>query len=168
MNVRLVTTGTVVVLIHMVVLGGMLVAVKFDGSESAGKAPADQTDYKVASANPGIPTGGLPPVADPSARPSGPGSSTYVKPPTNPNVVPLPPNNNMAQPNNTTTTNNSTTNNTATAGADGVRYHVVKSGDSFWKLSKQYNVKIDDLLSANGFSKKDTLQVGVRLKIPGS
>ena len=47
---------------------------------------------------------------------------------------------------------------------DGV--YTVKSGDSFWKIAKKYNLKTKTLLDANNMTGKETLQIGQKLIIP--
>lgn len=44
-------------------------------------------------------------------------------------------------------------------------YRVMK-GDSFWKISRQFDVSLKDLLDANGAAKDDILQIGQELQIP--
>ncbi|MFA6715366.1 MAG: LysM peptidoglycan-binding domain-containing protein [Victivallaceae bacterium] len=48
--------------------------------------------------------------------------------------------------------------------ADGV--YVIKSGDSFWKIAKKYNIKTKTLLEANNMTGKEVLQIGQKLVIP--
>jgi len=43
-------------------------------------------------------------------------------------------------------------------------FHVVKEGESLWKISRQYKVKVDDLVKMNGLE-KDSLFPGMTLKI---
>ncbi|MBU6384095.1 MAG: LysM peptidoglycan-binding domain-containing protein [Verrucomicrobia bacterium] len=45
------------------------------------------------------------------------------------------------------------------------RYHVVKEGESLWKISRQYKVKVDELVRINGLE-KDSLYPGMTLKLP--
>lgn len=45
--------------------------------------------------------------------------------------------------------------------------HTVKSGDSLWRISRQYDVSLDDLLAANNLRKDSVLKVGQVLRIPG-
>ncbi len=45
------------------------------------------------------------------------------------------------------------------------RFHVVKDGESLWKISRQYKVKVDDLVKLNGLE-KDSLFPGMTLKLP--
>ena len=47
---------------------------------------------------------------------------------------------------------------------DGI--YVVKSGDSFWKIAKRYNLKTKTLLDANNMTGKETLNIGQKLIIP--
>ena len=44
--------------------------------------------------------------------------------------------------------------------------YTVKSGDSFWKIAKRYNLKTKTLLDANNMTGKETLQIGQKLIIP--
>jgi LysM repeat protein len=44
--------------------------------------------------------------------------------------------------------------------------YTVKSGDSFWKIAKRYNLKTKTLLKANNMTGKEVLQVGQKLIIP--
>jgi hypothetical protein len=46
-----------------------------------------------------------------------------------------------------------------------VCYHVVKEGESLWKISRQYKVKVDDIIKVNDLE-KDALYPGMTLKIP--
>ena len=45
------------------------------------------------------------------------------------------------------------------------RKHVVKEGETFWKIARMYDVKVDDLVSANEID-KNHLRVGMTLNIP--
>jgi len=45
------------------------------------------------------------------------------------------------------------------------RFHVVKDGESLWKISRQYKVKVDEIVKLNGLE-KDSLYPGMTLKIP--
>ncbi len=47
---------------------------------------------------------------------------------------------------------------------DGV--YTVKSGDSFWKIARKYNLKTGTLLDANNMTGKEILQIGQKLIIP--
>ena len=47
---------------------------------------------------------------------------------------------------------------------DGI--YVVKSGDSFWRIAKRYNLKTKTLLDANNMTGKETLSIGQKLIIP--
>lgn len=46
-----------------------------------------------------------------------------------------------------------------------VRYHVVKEGESLWKISRQYKVKVDEIVKLNELE-KDSLYPGMTLKLP--
>lgn len=46
-----------------------------------------------------------------------------------------------------------------------VKHHVVKDGESLWRISKMYNVKVDDLVRLNDLE-KDRLYPGMTLRIP--
>jgi len=43
-------------------------------------------------------------------------------------------------------------------------YHIVKDGESLWKIARQYSVKVDDLVRINGLE-KDRLYPGMTLKV---
>lgn len=45
------------------------------------------------------------------------------------------------------------------------RHHVVKDGESLWKIARLYNVKVDDLVRLNDLE-KDRLYPGMTLRIP--
>lgn len=45
------------------------------------------------------------------------------------------------------------------------RFHIVKEGESLWKISRQYKVKVDELVKLNGLE-KDSLFPGMTLKLP--
>lgn len=44
--------------------------------------------------------------------------------------------------------------------------HIVREGDSLWRLSRQYGVSMQSLMRANGLTETSILQVGMRLVIP--
>ncbi|MCG9696544.1 LysM peptidoglycan-binding domain-containing protein [Shewanella sp. Isolate11] len=43
--------------------------------------------------------------------------------------------------------------------------HVVQSGDSLWKIAKQYKVKVSSLAKWNGMAPRDTLRLGQKLVV---
>ncbi len=45
------------------------------------------------------------------------------------------------------------------------RFHVVKEGESLWKISRQYKLKIDEIVQLNGLE-RDSLFPGMTLKLP--
>jgi hypothetical protein len=45
------------------------------------------------------------------------------------------------------------------------RFHVVKDGESLWKISRQYKVKVDEIVKLNALE-KDSLFPGMTLKLP--
>jgi len=45
------------------------------------------------------------------------------------------------------------------------RYHVVKEGESLWKISRQYKVKVDEIVKLNELE-RDSLFPGMTLKLP--
>lgn len=45
------------------------------------------------------------------------------------------------------------------------RFHIVKEGESLWKISRQYKVKVDDIVKLNALE-KDSLFPGMTLKLP--
>ncbi|MGB7978520.1 MAG: LysM peptidoglycan-binding domain-containing protein [Chlamydiales bacterium] len=53
----------------------------------------------------------------------------------------------------------------APATAPSSRFHVVKEGESLWKISRQYKVKVDEIVKLNGLE-KDSLFPGMTLKLP--
>jgi LysM repeat protein len=44
--------------------------------------------------------------------------------------------------------------------------HTVKSGESVWRIAKQYNLTEKDLMSLNGISDPSKLKAGQVLKLP--
>lgn len=44
-------------------------------------------------------------------------------------------------------------------------YYIVKSGDSFWEIAKQFNISVQQLTRWNKLSPKDTLRLGQKLVI---
>ncbi|MBN1449447.1 MAG: LysM peptidoglycan-binding domain-containing protein [Anaerolineales bacterium] len=54
----------------------------------------------------------------------------------------------------------------ATPDADGVIYHVVQAGQSFWSIAIAYQITIQDLETWNNTSRETPLQAGQRLFIP--
>ena len=45
-----------------------------------------------------------------------------------------------------------------------IKYHRVRSGDSLWRISKNYGVSINQLCALNGISRKKTLRVGQMIR----
>ncbi len=45
------------------------------------------------------------------------------------------------------------------------RFHIVKEGESLWKISRQYKVKVDEIVKLNELE-KDSLFPGMTLKLP--
>src|SRR4029079_13794017 len=47
------------------------------------------------------------------------------------------------------------------------QYHTVKTGDNPWKIAKQYNIKVDELLKWNNLDeeKARNLKIGDKLKV---
>ncbi|MFA5199364.1 MAG: N-acetylmuramoyl-L-alanine amidase [Candidatus Omnitrophota bacterium] len=45
-------------------------------------------------------------------------------------------------------------------------FHVVAPGETLWRISKMYNVKMEDIIRANGLRKPKELEMGQRLLIP--
>ncbi len=45
------------------------------------------------------------------------------------------------------------------------RFHVVKEGESLWKISRQYKVKVNEIVQLNGLE-KESLFPGMTLKLP--
>lgn len=55
----------------------------------------------------------------------------------------------------------------ATPDAEGMVYHEVKAGQSFWAIAVAYKITINDLEEWNNISRASSLQVGQVLFIPG-
>lgn len=49
--------------------------------------------------------------------------------------------------------------------ASSARFHVVKDGESLWKISRQYKVKVEEIVKLNALE-KDALYPGMTLKLP--
>jgi membrane-bound lytic murein transglycosylase D len=47
----------------------------------------------------------------------------------------------------------------------GGRTHVVRRGESLWRIARRYGVKLDDIMSWNGLLRSSTLQIGQKLVI---
>ena len=47
----------------------------------------------------------------------------------------------------------------------GIRIYLIEKGDSLWKISRRFGMKIDNLCRLNNLSKKDALQVGRLIKV---
>lgn len=54
---------------------------------------------------------------------------------------------------------------TESTGETSIQYHTVGEGESLWKISRQYKVKVDDIVLLNGID-KDKLYPGMSLRIP--
>uniref|UniRef100_A0A7V3YLE9 LysM peptidoglycan-binding domain-containing protein n=1 Tax=Candidatus Caldatribacterium californiense TaxID=1454726 RepID=A0A7V3YLE9_9BACT len=54
----------------------------------------------------------------------------------------------------------------STQGVAQVQVHIVRQGDSLWRISRQYGVDMKSLMKANGLTETSILQVGMRLVIP--
>jgi len=54
----------------------------------------------------------------------------------------------------------------ATADADGMTYHLVQAGQSFWAIAIAYQISINDLETWNNLSRNTPLNAGQRLFIP--
>lgn len=50
-------------------------------------------------------------------------------------------------------------------GVPGVRYHTVRRGETLWKLSQRYGVRLSELRRWNGLSEDAVLRVGQRLRV---
>jgi membrane-bound lytic murein transglycosylase D len=53
------------------------------------------------------------------------------------------------------------------AEATDPRVHRVESGESFWVISRQYDVPLDELLEANAMTGRETLHPGDLIRLPG-
>jgi len=45
-------------------------------------------------------------------------------------------------------------------------FHVVAPGETLWRISKMYNVKMEDIMLANNLKKPEALEMGQRLVVP--
>ena len=45
------------------------------------------------------------------------------------------------------------------------KYHIIKSGESLYLVSKKYGVSVNDLLKLNGLSKNSILSIGQKIRI---
>lgn len=55
---------------------------------------------------------------------------------------------------------------TGTQGTTQPQVHIVRQGDSLWRISRQYGVDMKSLMRANSLTETSILQVGMRLVIP--
>jgi LysM repeat protein len=131
----------IVVALHVLVIGGIFV---FEGcSRAKSNVPA-----MAENETPANPAEGMTPAApDYSAIPSPQGPSAAV---------------------NTLTPAAPVTPVETAAPAPAARTHVVKKGDSLWKIAKLENVSVGELARANKLSKTSTLKIGQKLTIPVS
>ncbi len=53
----------------------------------------------------------------------------------------------------------------ATANKEGVKYHTVEAGQTYYRISKMYGITINDVLAWNGLSGSDFLEVGQQLAV---
>lgn len=60
----------------------------------------------------------------------------------------------------------STTTRRAAAATTARRIHVVRQGESAWSISQKFGVPLDRLLAANNLTRRSTLRVGQRIRIP--
>lgn len=51
----------------------------------------------------------------------------------------------------------------ATATDQSIQYHIVEAGDTYYSISRRYNLSLDELLKMNHLSQKDVLNVGQKL-----
>lgn len=47
-------------------------------------------------------------------------------------------------------------------------YHKVKKGETLWRISKVYNVDLDNIIAANGLEDATKIEVGQQIFIPGT
>ena len=55
-------------------------------------------------------------------------------------------------------------NNTATTTSDGA-YHIVKQGDTLYKISRMYNVSVEKILQLNHLRETDVISIGQKIRI---
>lgn len=70
-------------------------------------------------------------------------------------------------PKSTTKTAATTTAAATTAKAGGTRSHVVRKGETLWRISQKYGVRVEEIIAANGLRKNAKINAGQRLIIPG-
>ena len=49
-----------------------------------------------------------------------------------------------------------------------IRFHIVRSGESLWKIARQYGVTVDRLRALNNIARDDILKPGQKLRIAGN
>lgn len=54
-----------------------------------------------------------------------------------------------------------------TAAVAKPKTHVVKEGETLWRIATSYHLTVDELRTANDLAEGDVLQVGAKLQIPG-
>jgi LysM repeat protein len=132
----------IVVALHVLVIGGISV---FEGCSRAKSSVPAMAENET----PAGPAEGMTPTApDNSAAipsPQGPPAAANTLTPAAP-VTPV----------------------EATTPATATRTHVVKKGDSLWKVAKVENVSVGELARANKLTKTSALKIGQKLTIPAS
>jgi len=46
-----------------------------------------------------------------------------------------------------------------------MQYHTVAAGDTFYSISKRYNISLEDLIQMNGLDKSSPLKLGQKLVV---
>lgn len=132
----------IVVALHVLVIGGIFV---FEGCSRSRLPSSEMAEGETPASTPAPITPPVGPMADlPGLTPVAPPTGAVT--PVAPVAPPAPPATAMPAPTPTVT-------------------HIVKSGDTLWKLARQHNVTVAALKKANNLS-TDTLKVGQKLTIP--
>lgn len=50
----------------------------------------------------------------------------------------------------------------------GKLFHIVKRGETIWRIAKKYGIKLQNLRKANGLGRSNFIRVGQKLHIPGT
>ncbi|HUJ12024.1 MAG TPA: LysM peptidoglycan-binding domain-containing protein [Verrucomicrobiae bacterium] len=134
----------IVVALHVLVIGGIFI---FEGcSRSKSSVPA-----LAENETPAGPAEGMTPTAPDNLAtlptPQGPPTTANALTPATP-VTPPPVE--------------------AAAPAPATRTHVVKKGDSLWRIAKLENTSVGELARANKLTKTSTLKIGQKLTIPAA
>lgn len=68
-------------------------------------------------------------------------------------------------PSTTSTTSTTKTQTTTSVLSSGGNYHVVKQGDTLYKISRMYNISVEKILQLNHMRENDIISIGQKIKI---